>query len=217
MNIDDKELKKYIDLHSTPQDDVLQQLERVTNLSVVQPRMLSGHIQGKVLEMLCWMLRPKRVLEIGTFTGYSAICMARGMDNGSELHSIDINDEISHIPNRFIKESGLEDIIKLHIGSALDVAPKLGIKFDLVFMDGDKREYPQYYDMLFDEKLVESGSFILADNILWDGKVIDNSPKNIKDKYSQGVKIFNDMVLNDSRVEVVILPIRDGISIIRVK
>ncbi len=217
MDIDDKKLKEYIDLHSTAQDTVLQQLERVTNLSVVQPRMLSGHIQGKILEMICWMIQPDRVLEIGTFTGYSAICMARGMKKGSELHSIDINDEISHIPHRFILDAKLDDKIKLHIGSALDVAPDLGGKFDLVFIDGDKREYPQYYDMLFENNLVQSGSFILADNILWDGKVVDDSPKNLKDKYTQGVLQFNDIVLNDSRVEVVILPIRDGISLIRVK
>ena len=216
MDTDQKALKHYIEVHSQPQSDVLAQLERTTNLSVVQPRMLSGHIQGKILEMLCWMIKPRRVLEIGTFTGYSAICMANGMAKGAELHSVDINDEISHIPHKYINLSGLDDIIKLHIGSALDIAPQLGGTFDLIFMDGDKREYPEYYQMLFDNGLVKSGSFILADNVLWDGKVVDGSEKNLKDKYTQGVLKFNNIVINDSRVEVVILPIRDGISIIRV-
>lgn len=216
MNIDDKELKHYIETHSDPQDSLLAELERTTNLSVVQPRMLSGHIQGKILEMLCFMLRPNRVLEIGTFTGYSAICMARAMESGSELHTIDVNDEISHIAQKYIKLSGLSDIIKLHIGSALDVAGEIGGVFDLVFIDGDKREYPDYYNMLWERSLIKSGSIIFADNVLWDGKVVDSSEKNLKDKYTQGVMQFNDMVLLDSRVEVVILPVRDGISIIRV-
>lgn len=216
MEIDQKAVRQYIEEHSQPQSEVLVKLERTTNLSVVQPRMLSGHIQGKILEMLCWMIKPQRVLEIGTFTGYSAICMATAMSEGTELHTIDINDEISHISNKYIELSGLDKIVKLHIGSALDVAPKLGGYFDLVFIDGDKREYPQYYQMLFDNMLVKSGSFILADNVLWDGKVVDNSEKNLKDKYTQGVIKLNDIVVNDSRVEVVILPIRDGISLIRV-
>lgn len=216
MNTNDKQLKDYIETHSTTQNDILIRLERATNLAVVQPRMLSGQIQGKILEMLCYMLNPKRVLEIGTFTGYSAICMARAMDKGCDLHTIDINDEISHIAKQYVKESGLEDVVSLHIGSALDVAPKLGGIFDLVFIDGDKREYPQYYNMLFENELVKKGSFIFADNVLWDGKVIDGSEKNLKDKYTQGVLEFNKMVIEDKRVEVVILPLRDGISIIRV-
>lgn len=216
MNVDDKELKHYIETYSAPQDDILLQLERTTNLSVVQPRMLSGHIQGKILEMLCFMIKPKRVLEIGTFTGYSAICMARAMSKGSELHTVDVNDEISYIAEKYVHKSELDDIIKLHIGSALDIAPVIGGVFDLVFIDGDKREYTKYYEMLFKCGLVKSGSFIFADNVLWDGKVVDGSENNIKDKYTQGVLNFNKMVIEDIRVEVVILPIRDGISLIRV-
>lgn len=216
MNVENKKLKHYIETHSAAQDDILLQLERATNLSVVQPRMLSGHIQGKILEMLCFMIKPKRVLEIGTFTGYSAICMARAMDRGSELHTVDINDEISYIAKNYINKSKLDNIIKLHIGSALNIAPLLGGVFDLVFIDGDKREYPEYYEMLFNCGLVKSGSFIFADNVLWDGKVVDGSENNVKDKYTQGVLKFNTMVIHDTRVEVVILPIRDGISLIRV-
>lgn len=216
MNANKKLLKSYIEIHSTAQDKILMQLERATNLSVIQPRMLSGHIQGKILEMLSFMLNPKRVLEIGTFTGYSAICMAKGMSKDSELHTIDINDEISHIAQQYVSASGLDNVISLHIGSAIDVSPVIGGVFDLVFIDGDKREYPQYYNMLFENNLIKSGSFILADNVLWDGKVVENSEKNLKDKYTQGVLNFNKMVVEDKRVEVVILPIRDGISIIRV-
>ncbi len=216
MNIDEKELKQYIKDNSTAQDEILNELERVTNLSVVQPRMLSGQIQGKILEMLTLMLRPKNVLEIGTFTGYSAICMAKGLPEGAVIDSCDVNDEISYIAEKFVAKHNLCDKINLHIGSAIDIAPKLGKVFDLVFIDGDKREYPEYYNMLFDNGLVKSGSFMFADNVLWDGKVVDKSEKNLKDKYTQGVLKFNKMVIDDKRVEVVILPIRDGISIIRV-
>lgn len=217
MDLKDRDLNIYIRELSSPEDDLLKELDRKTNLCSTQPRMLSGHIQGKILQMLIKMLDPKRILEIGTFTGYSAICMAQAMSEKSLLYTIDINDELSYIAEEFFIRSGLSDKIDYRIGNALKIAPELNKTFDLVYMDGDKREYPQYYRMLMDNNLLHSNSFILADNILWDGKVTDNSPKTLKDTYTAGIKEFNETVRNDSRVEVVILPIRDGMSIIRVK
>ncbi|MFI3263382.1 MAG: O-methyltransferase [Rikenellaceae bacterium] len=212
----DKLLDLYIKEHSSDELNVLKELDRTTNLLTVQPRMISGHIQGLVLKMFVAMLKPKRILEIGTFTGYSAICLASGLEQGTELHTIDINDEISYIPEQAFEKSGFKDKIFQHIGSALDVVPRLGGTFELVFMDGDKREYLAYYNMLFDGGYVTKGSIILADNVLWDGKVTDKSPKNLKDTYTKGILEFNEFVKNDSRVEIVILPMRDGMSIIRV-
>ena len=208
-------LERYIIDHSTAEDELLRELDRQTHLRVVQPRMISGPVQGKFLEMLMRMLRPKYVLEIGTFTGYSAICMARGMEQGSQLHTVDPDDELQEISLSFFERSGLNDRIISHIGSALDVAPGLGVVFDFVFIDGDKREYPAYYNMLMDKGLVRSGSYMLADNILWYGKVAEDIPA--KDHHTHAIKEFNDMVRNDDRVECVILPIRDGLNLIRVK
>ncbi len=216
MDIESKKLEAYVKEHSTKEDNILTSLERKTNLYSVQPRMISGQVQGKILQMLVDMLKPQRVAEIGTFTGYSAICMARAMAPGSELHSIDINDELSYIPEEYIEKAEVDDIVTLHIGSALDVIPKLGGCFDLVFMDGDKREYPQYYNMLMDGGYVKSGSYIFADNTLWDGKVADLKPKDYKDAYTMGILEFNKMVVEDSRVEVVMVPFRDGMSLIKV-
>ena len=163
------DLERYIERHVTPEDPLLAELDRETHLRVVQPRMISGHLQGRLLEMVVRMIRPQRILEIGTFTGYSAICMARGLDEGGELHTIEANDELEPIASKYFIRSGLSGRITLHIGSALDIAPSLGV-FDLIFIDGDKREYPQYYDMALSH-LVRSGSYLLADNILWYGKV----------------------------------------------
>lgn len=217
MKLVERDLDRYIRTHSTSESDVLQELDRETNLRSLQPRMLSGHIQGLILKMIVSMCAPKRVLEIGTFTGYSAIAMASALDEGAVLHTIDINDEIADIPRRFIQKAGLEDRVVTHIGSALDIVPTLGEVFDLVFIDGDKREYKAYYDMLFACGAVRSGSILLGDNVLWDGKVVDESPKNLKDPYTSGILSFNDLVCHDDRVEVVIMPFRDGMSIIRVK
>lgn len=207
------ELERYIDAHITPEDPLLRELDRETHLRVIQPRMISGHLQGRLLEMLVRMLRPRRILEIGTFTGYSAICMARGLEAGGELHTVEIDDELEAIASDFFRRSGLSDRIVQHIGSALDIAPRLGL-FDLVFIDGDKREYPQYYEMAM-RSLVHGGSYLLADNILWYGKVAEPTPPN--DLFTQGIKRFNEMVSADERVENVILPLRDGLNLIRVK
>ena len=210
-----EKLDQYISDMSSPQGELLHELERETYLRVINPRMISGHIQGKFLEMLVRMLRPRRILEIGTFTGYSAISMAMGLEEGAVIDTFEVDDELEMIAADFFERSGLGDKIRQHIGSALDLAPTLGEKYDLVFIDGDKREYTAYYEMLFEHNLVHSNSFILADNILWYGKVVEEVAR--KDKQTQEIVAFNDYVRNDNRVENVILPLRDGINLIRVK
>ncbi|MBQ4531886.1 MAG: class I SAM-dependent methyltransferase [Alistipes sp.] len=208
-------LEKYIHEHSSAEDSLLHELDRQTHLRVLNPRMISGHIQGKLLELIVKMFRPKNVLEIGTFTGYSALCMAAGLENDAVIDTCEVDDELESLAQTFFDRSPYGHKIHLHVGSALDVAPKLGKQFDLVFMDGDKREYPAYYDMLMDGGLLHSGSVILADNILWYGKVVQPVAHN--DHHTQALIEFNRRVREDERVESVILPLRDGINIIRVK
>lgn len=193
----------------------MHRLERETYLRVINPRMISGHLQGKLLEMLVRMQRPHRVLEIGTFTGYSALSIARGLDDDALLDTIEVDDELEDIATRFFDASAYGKRIRQHIGSALDVVPQLGECYDMVFMDGDKREYPDYYRMLMDGGYVRSGSFILADNILWYGKVAQPIAHN--DRHTEAIVEFNRMVRDDERVDNVIIPIRDGINLIRVK
>lgn len=216
MKLLEDKIADYIIENSSCESALLKELERKTNILTVQPRMLSGQIQGAILKMITHLFVPQRVVEIGTFTGYSAICMASAMKEGSELHTIDINDEIAYIPEEYFQKSGLDGIIRQHIGSALDIIPQLGGVFDMVFMDGDKREYIDYYNLLMDGGYLHSGSIILADNVLWDGKVVDESHRNLKDKYTSTIIEFNRMVSRDSRVEVIIMPFRDGMSIIRI-
>lgn len=208
-------LEKYIHENSSAEDSLLHELDRETHLRVLNPRMISGHIQGKLLELIVKMFRPKNVLEIGTFTGYSALCMAAGLEDGATIDTCEVDDELESLAQSFFNRSPYGDKINLHIGSALEIAPRLGKQFDLVFMDGDKREYPAYYDMLMDGGLVHSGSVILADNILWYGKVVQPVAHN--DHHTQALIEFNRRVREDERVESVILPLRDGINIIRVK
>ena len=208
-------LEKYIHENSSAEDSLLHELDRETHLRVLNPRMISGHIQGKLLELIVKMFRPKNVLEIGTFTGYSALCMAAGLEDGATIDTCEVDDELESLAQSFFDRSPYGDKINLHIGSALEIAPRLGKQFDLVFMDGDKREYPAYYDMLMDGGLVHSGSVILADNILWYGKVVQPVAHN--DHHTQALIEFNRRVKEDERVESVILPLRDGINIIRVK
>ena len=211
-------LEQYICDHTSPEEALLRELDRETNLRVVQPRMLSGHIQGRLLEMLVRMLRPRRILEIGTFTGYSALSMAAGLEEGAELHTVEIEDELEELAQSFFDRSVHGSKIRLHIGSALDIAPALGMEFDLVFIDGDKREYPGYYRMLMGDDggkpLVHSGSVLIADNILWSGKVVQPVAHN--DRHTQALVEFNRMVVEDPRVENVIIPLRDGLNLIRV-
>lgn len=193
----------------------MHRLERETYLRVINPRMISGHLQGKFLEMLVRMLRPRRVLEIGTFTGYSALSIARGLEEGALLDTIEVDDELEDIAAKYFEASEYGSCIRQHIGSALDIVPRLGECYDMVFIDGDKREYPAYYNMLMEGGYVKSGSFMLADNILWYGKVAQPIAHN--DKHTEAIVEFNRMVVADSRVESVIIPIRDGINLIRVK
>ena len=208
-------LEKYIHENSSPEDALLHELDRETHLRVLNPRMISGHIQGKLLELIVKMFRPKSILEIGTFTGYSALCMAAGLEEGATIDTCEVDDELEPLAQSFFDRSAHGHKITLHIGSALEIAPTLGKQFDLVFIDGDKREYPAYYDMLMDKGLVHSGTVMLADNILWYSKVVQPVAHN--DHHTQALIEFNRKVVEDSRVESVILPLRDGINIIRVK
>ncbi len=212
-------LEKYIHDHTSPEEELLHELDRETNLRVVQPRMISGHIQGKLLEMLVRMHQPRTILEIGTFTGYSALCMAAGLEEGAVLHTCEVEDELEPLSQSFFDRSPHGYKINLHIGSALDIAPTLGCEFDMVFIDGDKREYPEYYRMLMGDNgnkpLVHSGSVMIADNILWYGKVVQPVAHN--DRHTQALIEFNHIVREDERVESVIVPIRDGLNLIYVK
>lgn len=207
----DLDIERYILNHTTLEDSILTELNRRTHLQVLQPRMASGHLQGKILEMISFMINPEAILEIGTFTGYSAICLAKGLAPTGILHTFEINDELEEFAAEFIAKSNLTGKIVQHIGSALDLAPSLGIKFDLIFIDGDKREYPQYYQMA--KQMVKSKGFILADNVLWDGKVVKVPVPT--DDYSRGIMKFNQMVQDDPQVENVIMPFRDGMTLIR--
>lgn len=212
-------LERYIHDFSEPEEALLHELDRETNLRAVAPRMISGHIQGRLLEMLVRMLRPRRALEIGTFTGYSALSMAAGLEEGAELHTVEVDDEQEEFIRSYFARSPHGRKITLHIGSALDIVPKLGGEFDLAFIDGDKREYPDYYRMLMGDDggcpLVRSGSVLIADNILWSGKVVQPIAHN--DRHTQAVMEFNRMVREDPRVENVIVPLRDGLNLIRIK
>lgn len=207
------EIERYILEHSDTQNPVLAELERETSLKVINPRMLSGHLQGEILAMLSKMIRPVSVLEIGTFTGYSAICLARGLRPGGRLTTIEANDELETIAARYFEKAGLKEVIDQRIGTALEILPTLEGPFDLVYIDADKREYVAYYQMIFDK--VTPGGWILADNTLWDGKIIGNI--EMADHQTRGILEFNNLVAGDPRVEKIILPVRDGISIIRKK
>ena len=208
-------LDQYILANTKPEEELMRRLERETYLRVINPRMISGHLQGKLLEMLVRMMRPKRVLEIGTFTGYSALSIARGLEDDGIIDTIEVDDELEDIAAKYFEQSGYGHRIRQHVGSALDVVPTLGEVYDMVFIDGDKREYPAYYNMLMDGGYVHSGSVMLADNILWYGKVAEPIAHN--DKHTEAIVEFNRMVANDPRVDNVIVPIRDGINMIRVK
>ena len=220
-------LSEYIEQHSSPESPVLQQITRSTHLEVINPRMLSGHVQGRVLSMLSQMIQPKRILELGTFTGYSALCLAEGLREDGKLITIEHNDEMEDSIRRNLALSPLGEKIELKIGEAKEILKQLGNeianqlkedsekqeKFDLVFIDADKKEYCDYLDLVL--PLMHDGGWILADNTLWDGHIID--PAYDKDKQTIGLRDFNDKVMADERLEKVILPLRDGLTIIRVK
>lgn len=205
-----KEIEQYIEKHSSPESELLQRLNRETNAMVLKPRMLSGHLQGRVLATFSHLLRPQHILEIGTYTGYSAICMAEGLQEGGKLYTIDVNEELEEIVRRYLAEAQLEQKIEYLIGNALDILPRLQIEFDLVFIDADKINYSKYFDLTIDK--VRKGGLIIADNVLWSGKVVDKSKK---DKDTRAIKEFNTKVHMDKRVENVLFPLRDGLMVMR--
>ena len=204
-------LDNYILTHSDPEPDYLYRLWRATNIHLLHGRMASGHLQGRLLKMLVGMIRPKNVLEVGTFSGYSALSMAEGLEDGGHLYTFEINDEQEDFTRPWIEQSPWADRITFLIGDAITEAPRLGISFDLAFIDGDKRTYRETYEMAL--SVVRKGGFIRADNTLWDGHVVD--PSYGKDQQTHGIVSFNDYVRQDSRVERVILPLRDGLTLIR--
>ncbi len=206
-------LEDYILAHTTEEDSLLKELSRETHIKVLRPRMLSGHLQGQLLKMLSYMVKPKNILEIGTYTGYSSICLAQGLDERGKLYTIDINDEIEEFTTKYLDKSGLADKIEFIVGDALDIIPELDVEFDMVFIDADKRHYLDYYKQVFDK--IKPGGFIVADDILWDGKVVEEVVSN--DYQTKGILAFNDFVQNDDRVENVIIPLRHGITLIRKK
>ena len=208
-----EEIEKYVLAHSAPEGDYLYRLYRATNIHTIHGRMASGHLQGRLLKMLVSMIRPKNILEVGTFSGYSAICMAEGLDEGGKVWTFEINDEREDFTRPWIENSPVADKIDFRIGDANIEAPKLGVTFDLAFVDGDKRTYVETYEMVL--RLLRPGGYIIADNTLWDGHVTD--PAYDHDHQTQGIRQFNDHVAADNRVEQVIVPLRDGLTLIRKK
>ena len=204
-------LEEYISEHSTPENEALEAITRDTYVHILNPHMLSGHVQGRVLSMISHMIRPKRILELGTFTGYSALCLAEGLEDGGQLITIEHNDELEETIERNLNRSSLGEKIELRIGDCKSVIGDLKGLFELVFIDADKREYCAYLDLVY--PLVPVGGFILADNTLWDGHIID--PSYDKDKQTLGLRAFNDKLKEDDRFEQVILPLRDGLTLIR--
>jgi len=206
-----EKLWKYIIDHTSEQDPVLAELDRETNAKMVFPNMLSGHYQGRLLELISKMIQPEYILEIGTFTGYSAICLARGLKANGKLHSIECNDEIIPFTKKFIRKAGLQENVVLHIGDALEIIPQIDVLFDLIFIDADKSQYSLYYELTFSK--LKTGGIILIDNALWGGKVLNHSSK--KDDETDGIRNLNEMIQNDPRVENILLPVRDGIMLAR--
>jgi len=206
-------LEEYMSAHIEPESALLRDIYRETNLRLLNPRMASGHIQGRLLRMLVTMIRPQLVLEVGTFTGYATLCMAEGLPQGGMIHTVEIDDELEDFILKGFDRSPYRDRIQLHIGNALNVVPALGLRFDMIFLDGEKREYPDYYNALLE--YLKPGGYMIADNTLWDGHVTD--PDYDSDPQTVAVRRFNDMVRADERVEVAMIPIRDGLTIIRKK
>jgi predicted O-methyltransferase YrrM len=203
----------YILRHIDPESGYLKALYRDTHVKLLRPRMASGHLQGRLLKMFVGMIRPKQVLEIGTFSGYSALCMAEGLPEGGMLHTFEINDELEDFTRPWLEGSAYAARIKFYIGDALELAPRLGLQFDLVFIDGDKRRYCEYYEMAL--SCLSAEGYIIADNTLWDGHVLKEGLQS--DQQTAGIKRFNDLLAGDDRVEKVILPLRDGLTLIRKK
>lgn len=204
-------MDEYIKKHIDPEGAYLEALYRDTHVRLLRPRMASGHLQGRMLKMFVSMIRPQQVLEIGTYSGYSAICLAEGLEEGALLHTFEINDEQEDFTRPWLENSPVANKIRFYIGDALEMVPKLDITFDLAFIDGDKRKYVEYYEMVLNQ--LSPGGYILADNTLWDGHVLEEPHPT--DRQTIGIKKFNDYVAADKRTEKVILPLRDGLTIIK--
>lgn len=212
MDFLDKELVEYIENHTQKESEILSLLNRETNVNVYMPRMLSGHLQGKVLAMFAHMIQPKIILEIGTFTGYSAIALAEGLADNGKIITVDINEELEDIVRKYITIAKLDDTIDYKVGNAINIIPEIQETFDLVFIDADKGNYSNYFDLVIDK--VNKGGFIIADNVLWSGKILEKNRKK-SDKDTTAILEFNDKVHNDPRVENVLFPIRDGLMVLR--
>jgi caffeoyl-CoA O-methyltransferase len=213
MDFLDPAIESYALKYTQAEPELLQRLNRETNVKILMPRMLSGHLQGQVLRTFSQMIKPERILEIGTFTGYSAICLASGLAEKGKLITIEINAELEKLIHRYFKESNLADKIDLRIGDALKIIPELKDSFDLVYIDADKENYVRYYELVFDK--LKSGGFIIADNVLWSGKVLLD--ESAMDKDALAIHEFNNRIHSDDRVEHVLFPVRDGLMVIRKK
>ncbi len=213
MDFISSELLDYCIKHTEDEPEVLQRLDRETHVKMINPRMLSGHFQGRFLKMMVQLTGAKNILEIGTFTGYSAICMAEGLPSDGRLDTIDVNPELEDIVRKYLDESGFDPLVNLHIGSALDIIPTLDVEYDLVFIDADKENYANYFNLILPK--LKKGGVILGDNVLWSGKVVQD--ENINDKSTQGILEFNRLAKEDDRVDSFLLPLRDGVMICRKK
>lgn len=212
MHFISQKLEDYITHHSENEPELLQQLNKETHQKVLQPRMLSGHFQGRVLSILSKILNPKNILELGTYTGYATLCLAEGLQKEGIIDTIDINEELEEIQNKYFEQSGKRNQIVQHIGNALEIIPKLNKKFDLVFIDADKENYINYWNLIV--PMMNQGGIILSDNVLWSGKVLEEVKKN--DKSTQTLLEYNKITKEDPRVETVLLPIRDGLTVSRI-
>jgi len=214
MEFLDPDLDKYIEAHTEPENELLYQINRETHSEVLKPRMLSGHLQGRVLSMLSNMIQPENILEIGTYTGYSALCMAEGLKHNGKLITIDVNEELAERVDEYFQSSDFSDKIEMKIGKALEIIPTLNKTWDMVFIDADKSNYLNYYKLCIDQ--VRKGGYILVDNVLWSGKVLEKNRKKL-DKDTESMLEFNEFVHKDDRVQNVLFPIRDGLMILRKK
>jgi len=211
MEFISEDLDNYIVNHSEDEPELLQQLSRETHLKILQPRMLSGHYQGRLLSLISKMINPKTILEIGTYTGYSALCLAEGLQNNGVLHTIDINEELYDFQRKYFDASPYGKLIIQHVGNAVDIIKSLDHQFDLVFIDADKEDYPKYFELIIDK--LNPGGIILSDNVLWSGKVIE--PLVEGDEATKALLLYNKLLKNDTRIETVLLPVRDGLTISR--
>jgi len=212
MNFIEERVEEYSMLHTTKESELLNKIDRETHLEVLRPRMLSGHFQGRILSMLSKMISPNRILEIGTYTGYSALCLAEGLMEDGKLYTIDINEELEDRVRQYFLESNYNQQIDFVIGDALHLIPRLNESWDVVFIDADKKNYTKYFNMVVAS--VKSGGYIIADNVLWSGKVVE---KDHVDEDTLALRVFNDTLLKDPRFEVILLPVRDGLLIARKK